>query len=359
MKRYLGIILAAALSISLMAGVSCKKKEEVPKPGARQEQPLPLTPEEKKQAEEMKKGVKESKRLVVAKVNKADITMYDLVKEMNAIAPRFIGPGDVQTDEINEKIKKEALDRLISKELIVQESIKQGMEIKKEEIDNVIKQFIKLAGSEMAFKEDLKQRAMTESELRKNIERMKRFELMTKKEIYEKIKVDEKILKEEYEKNKQRLTIPEKFVAEDIFFGHGKFDDITMKKAQEVLEIIKKNDNDFSKLPKDSSYIYSKGKVSQARHPETFAAMTKMKKGEVSGVIKDIDGLHIVKMLGKEPARQMTFEEARGLLQRDYIAREGEKRMKLWTEDLKKNAKIEIRLAEVEENLKKEAEKKR
>jgi parvulin-like peptidyl-prolyl isomerase len=360
MKRSLSIILAAAISISVMAAaISCKKKEESPKPAARQAQPLPLTPEEKKQVEEMKKGVKESKRLVVAKVNSAEITMHDLIKEMNAIAPRYIKPGDVQAGEVAEMIKKEALERLIAKELAVQESKRQGIEIKKEMIDNVIKQFINMAGSEKAFKEDLKQRGMTEAELRKSIERMRRFELITKKEIYEKIKVDDNILKKEYEKNKAGLIKPEMFVAEDLFFGPGKFDKDTMKKAQEVVEIIKKSDNDFSKLPKDSAYMLSKTKVSNARHPETFAAMTKMKTGQVSGVIKDIDGIHIVKMLGKEPARQMTFEEAKKLLQRDYMAMEGEKRMKDWTDGLKKIAKVEITLAEVEEKLKKEAEKKK
>ncbi len=360
MKRFLSIILAAALSAALIvSAVSCKKKEEAPKPGARQEQPAPLTPEEKKQVEEMKKGVKEAKQLVVARVNKDEITMHDLVKEMNVIAPRYIRPGDVQPDDVAEKIKKEALERLIAKELAIQESIKQKMVIKKEVVDNVIKQFINLAGSEKAFKEDLKQRGMSEAELRKSIERMQRYELITKKEIYEKIKVDEKVLKSEYEKNKAKLTMPERFIAENIFFGQGKLDEDTMKKAEEVLEIIKKSNNDFSKLPKDSAYVLGKGKVSQARHPETFGAMTKMKKGEVSDIIKDVDGIHIVKMLGKEPARQMTFDEARNLLQRDYIAMEGEKRMKDWIDELKKSAKIEIRLAEVEEKLKKEAEKKK
>jgi hypothetical protein len=66
-------LLAAALSLT---GLSCKKKE----PAA-----PPPTPEQKAQIEEIKKNVEAAQKVFAAKVNGVEITMHDLVREMNRV----------------------------------------------------------------------------------------------------------------------------------------------------------------------------------------------------------------------------------------------------------------------------------
>jgi hypothetical protein len=61
-----------------------------------------------------------------------------------------------------------------------------------------------------AFEQDLKERNLTEYELRKNIERSRLYELITKKEIYDKIVVNDEVLKNYYEKNKKLFVLPSK-----------------------------------------------------------------------------------------------------------------------------------------------------
>jgi len=75
---------------------------------------------------------------VIAKVNGADLTMFDLVREMNAIAPKYIRKGESASPEITSKVKKKALNNLIFKELAVQEAIKEGMKVKPEAVEDVI-----------------------------------------------------------------------------------------------------------------------------------------------------------------------------------------------------------------------------
>jgi peptidyl-prolyl cis-trans isomerase D len=252
MKKSLSLILfVLIISAFILLALSCKKKEESPKIETKVEQPS-LSPEQKKQLEEAKKGVIESKKVVVAKVNDQPITMFHIVREMNSIALRYLKEGEPPTPEITEKIKKRALEMLINKELAIQEAKRQKITIRKEQIDNVIDKLIEMLGSKKAFEQDLKEKGLTEYELRKSIERYHLYELITKKEIYDKIIVNDEALKKFYEKNK---------------------------------------------------------------------------------------GLYV---LQTKPPKQMSFEEVKERLIRDYKAEEGKRLMGIWLEGLRKNAKIEI-----------------
>lgn len=347
------------VSVSL-SGFSCSKKEEPPKAIVQDQQTqrqapvLPSNEAEKK--EQIKKENEEAKAVVVAKVNGVDITMFTLVREMNLIGKNFVKPGQPITPDITEKVKKMALERVIFEELAIQEAKKQGISVKPDTVNEVVKRMKSHMGDAEAFDQYLKERGLTEGDLRKQIERSHTFELVTKAMVYDKIKVDEAFVKSEYEKNKDRFIFPEKFMVEDIFFGMNKTDELTMKKAKDVLATIRKNNNDFSKLPDDGSFLLSKGRVTKERHPAIYGAIANMNVGEVSDIIKDADGLHIIKVVSKEPARNMSYAEASEVIRKRTISVEGEKKMKEWGAGLRKKAKVEILLAEVEKKLKQEAE---
>jgi hypothetical protein len=197
-------IISTSIAVLLMAtisltGLSCKKEQKPAAP--------PPTPEQKAKLEEVKKEVKQSaeaaKTVIVAQVNGVDITMLDLVAEMNSIAQRNEArAGGKKAPQSTEKVKKEALDNLIFKELAIQESIKQGMTVSPDTIDNVVKLMKEQTGSKEAFQQYLDDRQMTEADLRKRIERSQRLEMITGKEIYQKVKIDEKDMHADYEKNK-------------------------------------------------------------------------------------------------------------------------------------------------------------
>ncbi len=74
---------------------------------------------------------------------------------------------------------------------------------------------------------------------------------------------------------------------------------------------IRKNNNDVWKLVLDGTFIVKKTNIRKEKLPELYKAVTGMKVGELSGVIKDKDGFHIIKVTKKEPSRQLTFEEAK------------------------------------------------
>jgi len=202
MKRT-SLTMAGVLMTLVMVFIcsSCSKKEDASKSMTQKEE-LKLTPEQAKKSEKIKKGIKESQNIVIATVNGADLTMYDLVREMNAIAPKYIRKGQTGTPEITTKVKKEALNNLIFKELAVQAAINEGMKVKPEAVEDVINKVRAQAGSEQAYKKYLEERNLSEDALKKTIERSHILEMITAREIFDKIKVDDKTLRNTYEKEK-------------------------------------------------------------------------------------------------------------------------------------------------------------
>src|SRR5512135_1328896 len=108
MRRFGIVGLVAAFAVMFVFS-SCAKRD-APNKGITKRETGAMMPEQTKKKEEIRKGVEESKRLVVARVNGSDITMYSLVKEMNSMAPRFVPGGQPATPEMTAKVKKEALN---------------------------------------------------------------------------------------------------------------------------------------------------------------------------------------------------------------------------------------------------------
>jgi hypothetical protein len=196
--RMAGVLITIALAFPC---ASCTKKgDEVT--STTKKEARTMTPEQSKQREEIRKGIEESKNMVVARVNGVDITMHALVKEMNANAPKIVPQGQPATPEMTEKVKRKSLNDLIFKELAVQEALQQGMSVKPEVVEEVITKVKAQAGSEEAYRKYLEERGLNEDTLRRSIEKSHLLEMITAREIYGKIKVDDKALSDAYEKEK-------------------------------------------------------------------------------------------------------------------------------------------------------------
>jgi parvulin-like peptidyl-prolyl isomerase len=292
---------------------------------------------------EYKKGIEKAKKIVVARVNGVDITMKELTDIMKAIAPRYINDATKKSPEIDAKIRKEALDTLVFRELAFQEAIRQGMKVKSGNVETAMKNIKTNLGSESAYKEYLVNSGHTEESLRKQLERDQLIDMINTKEVLQKTKVDEKLVRNTYNKDKASFVVPETFFVEDVIIQIIKGDEAAaMKMAQETFSILKKNNNDTSKLPQDKRRVIRSGNFTKQEYPDLFQAAAKMKAGDLSNAIKESDGLHIIKLLKKEPSRQLSFEEARADIAHKLLLPDINKRRQQWENELKKNARIEI-----------------
>lgn len=202
MKAFAGVGIVIILFSLTVGAASCSRDKATDKPGV-----IPSS-EGSKKAEADRKDVSESKETVVAKVNGVDISMFDLISEMNTIAPKYIKPGQKKDPNTDERVRKEALDRLLYRELAVQEAVKQGMRVPPEKIDQEITKMKADLKSDDAYRQKLAAMGVKEEELRKQFERALLVDMITEKEIFDKVKIDPALIKKTYEKDKASYRGP-------------------------------------------------------------------------------------------------------------------------------------------------------
>jgi peptidyl-prolyl cis-trans isomerase D len=137
------------------------------------------------------------------------------------------------------------------------------------------------------------------------------------------VAVSDADLRAAYEKQKDRLTVPEKRQARHILIT-GTDDAAALKEAQDVLAQAKAG-KDFAALAKQ----YSKDPGSAANGgdlgwadrntfvPAFTAALFSMQPGEIRGPVKTEFGYHIIRLDAIQPGKGKTFEEARPQLESD------------------------------------------
>jgi hypothetical protein len=153
----------------------------------------------------VRRSLAEAKKTIAATVNGEPITQLALLREMSIIAPRDTGPDQQPTAEQSAKIRNDALQNLIFRELGVQEARKRGMKVKQETIDAAIKNIVAKEGSPEAYQKYLDDNGLTEPELRIQIEQDALFDLIAAREVSGKIKITEAQLRERYNAGKGEL----------------------------------------------------------------------------------------------------------------------------------------------------------
>jgi hypothetical protein len=288
----------------------------------------------------------EARKEIVARVNGAEINMYDLLGMMNRVANAFYRDVKEPTEEITREIRLRALDRLIFEELAVEAAEKQGIKPKAEKTQEVIDNLKSSYDTEEGFAGYLADIALTEEQLRARIDRGQLLEGITGREVYQKTSEDPAAMDRIYKEFKEagKLRKSENYQIKEILVMAGKDEPTTSATAAEILAQLRMNNNDFGKLMLDGTFIVRTVQVNKDRNPAIFAKMLGMKVGEFSGVVQDGNTFHIFQVLAKEPARDMTEDEARTMLEDRLASYFQEKRRAEWIKELRKDAKVEILL---------------
>ena len=203
-KNSLALKIALLLAVCAfgLAGISCKKENTATQPRAN------MPPEHEEMIQAFKKSAEVSKKIVVAKINGVVLTMSDLIREMNAVAPQYIKPGEKRDPKIDEKVRKEALDRLIDRELILQQAKKAGVTVPPETVEDALNKFKAGMKSEDAYREYLAQSATTEEELRDQIRNSFLVAKIAEEKILPQVKIDPKQVEKTYAKEKEAYRGP-------------------------------------------------------------------------------------------------------------------------------------------------------
>jgi len=244
---------------------------------------------------------------VLAEVNGNTITTDDFKAEIDKLPP-YLKPM-VQSEEG----KKELLDSMIVRQIILEQAKKDGVDKDKEVSDRM---------------EDLRKRLIVETYLKKKVEK--------------EAQISDEEMKKFYDENKDKFKAGDQVKASHILVK-------TEKEASDILAQLKggaKFEDLAKKFSTDSTASkggdlgwFPKG----AMVPEFDKVAFSLKEGEMSGIVKTQFGFHIIKVTGKRPAGITPFEEVKDQIKSNLLPAKQQEIFTKMKEEMKKSAKISIK----------------
>lgn len=285
-------------------------------------------------------------------VNGVAISKGDFDREMDFFIKRANQRGQQIPDEQMGMMKNQVLESLIDRELLYQESKKKGIKIDPQEVTDQFQKIKQRYPSEDKFKELLGQMGLTESDVKGQIERGMAIQQLIDKEVTAKIKIDDAEVKSYYDANPQLFQQPEQVKASHILIKvnadapQAKKDE-ARKKIESVQEKAK-NGEDFATLAK----TYSEGpsgpnggdlgyfRRGQMVKPFEDAAFS-LKPNETSGIVETQFGYHLIKVVDKKPAHQLSYAEVKERLSEHLKKQKIDSETSTYIQSLRSGAKIE------------------
>lgn len=261
------------------------------------------------QSKSTQQGAKESQKTgqTLAEVNGTVITTGDFMKEVENLPPYLKSMAETPEG------KKELLDTMVVREIMLQQAQKDGLDKSKEVVDKL---------------EELKKRVVIEAYLKKKIEA--------------EANISDADLQKFYDQNKEKFKTGDQVRASHILVK-------TEKEAQDILGQLKKGGN-FEELAKKYSIDAAGAKGGDlgwfgkgSMIPEFEKVAFSMKEGQLSGVVKTKFGYHIIKLTGKRPAGIRPFAEVKDQIKAALLPEKQQAVFQKVKDDLKKSAKYSIK----------------
>lgn len=263
-----------------------------------------------------------AKQDYIARINGTDISQAEFDKQFNLVKQQHTNMGMPLNDEKLKEYKKNILDGLIEQELLIQESIKQGIivnpEIVQTELDNFKKQF----KSEKEFQKKLTEMNYSEKMVRAQIKRTKTMRQLIDEKILPSITIADEEAKSYYDTHPDEFKQPERVRASHILVKVGPTSTDTEKAdaRKKIQDIKSKLDNgeDFAKLATANSDCpssknggelgtFSRGQMVKPFEDSAFS----LKPGEVSDIVETRFGFHIIKSEEKEVAKTLAYNDVK------------------------------------------------
>ena len=291
----------------------------------------------------------------VVKVNGAELTDRDLLREMFALFPYAKLHGGFPKKQEPE-IRQGALQMIIFEELVYQEAVRRKMTIAPARITREEHNFKGQFASEAEFNSYLKtELGGSEAKLRQMIKRSLLIEAMLKQEVDAKSVVTLAEARSYYEKNPKAFEHGETFTLQTISIippdkASAQVVADARKKAEGILAQAKatKNYEQFGLLAEkvsEDDFRVDMGdrKVVKSGNlpPEVVKVAEKMKPGEVSGLIPLGTAWTIIRVNAHTPPGKATFDAAKAELMADMQKRKYEQLRVGLDKRLHQNAQIQ------------------
>jgi len=310
---------------------------------------VPLSAEEKKADE---KKVADDK---IAVVNGTVISREDFNRMIDPIQKRMEMQGSEQDKARLPEIRKNVLENLVNRELLLQEGKKSGVKLDDAAVVKQMADVKKQFPSEAEFGAMMKRMNMTEESFKVRLTQDMTIQEFIDKQFAAKVKISDEESKAFYDGNQDKFKQPEEVKASHILIAvPPKSDDAkkaeSRKKIEDVQKRLKKGE-DFAAVAKEVSDCPSKeqggdlGYFSKGQMVKPFEeAAFSMKPGEVSNIVETDFGFHIIKTADKKAEGKRAFDSVKESIAGKLKQEKLQKEITAYLDKIKESAKIERNL---------------
>lgn len=316
------------------------------------------TAEKKSSKDKKTASKKDSTAKKVAVVNGTTILKQDFDRAMIGVSQRLSSMGKNPEGAELEKLKLEILENIIGGELLYQDAQKKGVKVEdgkvNQEFDNLKQKF----PSPEVFTNWLKEMDLNEKAIKADFRKRMVVQQLIEKEFSSKVSIADPEVKTFYDSNPQFFQKSDEVKASHILVRvPADANETTKKEARKKIESVQskiKAGGDFAALAKEQSDCPSKEKGGELGFfgrgqmvPPFEKAAFALKPGEVSDIVETEFGYHLIKAQEKKPASTVEFDEVKGQIKQMLTQEKLQKEIILLVEKLKKNAKVERFIKEI------------
>ena len=288
-----------------------------------------------------------------ALVNGVAISNEEISRQMFALEQHFLSTqGTAIRPEMVPELRDKILDELIDKELLYQESLRQGIAVADNAVDEKMGALKKRFPDEETFQDEMKQMKLSEETLRLQIKKDMTVQEIMEKEVLAKVRVSDEESKLFYDGHPDLFREQEKVRASHILIrSEADTDPVTKderrKRLEDIRERIEKGEDftalagEFSQCPSserggDLGY-FERGRMVKPFEEKAFS----MKPGEVSDIVVTPFGFHLIKVTDRKEARTVSYEESKERIQQHLQQVKLSEEKKVYVGELKKKSKVE------------------
>jgi peptidyl-prolyl cis-trans isomerase C len=289
---------------------------------------------------------------IAAKVGNRTIDMQTFEQEVAKYMMQYKGAQGNLPPAFMQQIRTQAINTLINREVLLQESEKRGIKANKEEVQKGIKSVQSRFPSQEKFQQALKELNLTQKDFEQQYMQQSKIQTLIDQEIISKIKIKEDEAKAYFDANSAQFDQKEKVRARHILMKVDKTaDEKTKAEARKKLTEIQKkiiSGEDFAEMAKQHSQgpsnvkggdlgYFAKGQMVKPFEEVAF----KLAAGEVSDVVETRFGYHLIKVVDRKSPKKAVYADQKqkimGKLKNERIQKE----VNTFITKLRKEAKIE------------------
>ncbi|MFN7139954.1 MAG: peptidylprolyl isomerase [Limisphaerales bacterium] len=294
---------------------------------------------------------------VLAKGKGFEVKQSELDNAFISLRATLAARGSSLPEDRRAKVEADLLDQLIFEKILLKRATAEDKNRAQKEAEQAYSE-VQGRIPERVFQQRLRASGMTVEGFRERVLAEATRREVLNRTLKEQITISDADIQKFYEDNAERFEVPDQvrashilLLTSDTLTGRPVSESVRKEKQEKIRGIRERaaKGEDFAQLAKEFSedpgsrdrggeYQFARGEMVRPFENAAFS----MEPGQVSEVVESQYGFHVIKLHEKIPAHKRTVQQAKEDIKRVLTAREFDKRLPEYFEELKKEEGVQV-----------------